>query len=100
MPTAAVWLEEKMGTHPLKTARSRFFDGREANVSWYPEELSPRDPDTLPPQKRAEHEIESNTQELLYLIHVTTQPLDEFVSSMVGTATPFMSAGSIAYGAL
>ncbi len=73
-------------------------DGRTGHISWSPEELPNYDPESLPPQQRAQREINRQVSEFLGLVSVTAQSENEFISSVVGTNVPFLAAGLLIRG--
>lgn len=76
------------------------FDNRSVEVSWGAIECPFYDPDMLPAAERAQHELEDEADNHLRLIHLTVQPTEEFVGSIVGTNVPFFAAGQLFVGSL
>jgi len=79
----------------FETPKEAILDERTAEIDWWPEGLPYHDPDSLPPQERAQHELESQAADFLFLCHVSALPSELFVQEFVGSNTPFFSAGSI-----
>lgn len=75
-------------------------DDRTARITWSAQEVPTYDPTNLPPQERAQEEMNRQASHFLWLVHVSAQPTDEFVKSTVGTNIPFASAGVLLSGHL
>jgi hypothetical protein len=73
-------------------------DDRPVKIDWAPQGITYYDPDTLPPQERAEHDLDRQATSFLWLVHVTAQTDVELVSSTVGKNIPFASAGLLLTG--
>ena len=78
--------------------RETTVDEREARITWSSLESPYFDLDSLPPQERAQHDLNRQTSKFLWLVYLSAQPKDEFVKSVYGTNIPFGSAGLLLTG--
>ena len=84
---------------PFTMPQAAIMNGREVDISWMPLEVPYYDPDDIPPQEKAMHEVNRQASRSLWMIHVATQPIEDFVKEKVGTNIPFVAAGNISTGA-
>jgi hypothetical protein len=73
-------------------------DGRPAGITWSSQEMPYFDRDSLPPQERAQHDLNRQAARFLWLVKVSSQGKDEFVRAVYGTNIPFGSAGLLLTG--
>jgi hypothetical protein len=78
--------------------RETVLDERSARITWSAQEVPYFDPDSLPPQERAQHDLNRQASSFLWLVHVSAQTGTDLVKSMVGTNIPFASTGLLLTG--
>ena len=78
--------------------RETALDDREVRITWSSLESPYFDLDGLPPQERAQHDLDRQASRFLWLVHLSALRHDEFVKSIYGTNIPFASAGLLLTG--
>jgi len=78
--------------------RETMLDDRSVRITWSAQELPYFDPDNFRPQERAQYDLNRQASAFLWLVHVSAQSERDLVHSMVGSNTPFGSAGLLLTG--